>query len=127
MKHLSCLLLAVLFLTGCETTPRPPPPTIDQVVQWSNEKMPPEEIIARMRESRAVYPLSASHLADLRTRGVSDKVIDYMQQAFIAAERYDEYLRTRDQYFFYGPGFYGPFWSPYPHIHHHHHHHHHRK
>ena len=86
-------------------------------MQWSKENMPAEQIIQRMEASRAVYRLPASELAELRSRGVPDKVIDYMQQTYIAAERWDEYQRTRDQYFFYGwpgyPGFYpyGPFWG----------------
>lgn len=39
-----------------------------------------EAIIERMRESGAVYRLSASQLADLRAQGVPDKVIDYMRR-----------------------------------------------
>lgn len=116
-------LCAALLLAGCAswTKPLPPAPTIEEIVQWSAEKQPPEDIIARMRASRAVYRLSASELAALKARGVHDKVIDYMQETYIAAERWEEYQQTRDQYFFYGwpgyPGFYhpfGPYWGPYP-------------
>ena len=117
-RLLTILLLALALLGGCASmgTPRPPAPTIEEIVQWSNEKQPPEQIIERMKAARAVYRLSGSELADLKTRGVPDKVIDYMQQTYIAAERWEEYLRTRDQYFFYGwPGYYhpfGPYWGP---------------
>lgn len=118
IRMLTVLLAALVLLGGCASmgTPRPPAPTIEEIVQWSNEKMAPEQIIERMKAARAVYRLSASELAELQTRGVPDKVIDYMQQTYIAAERWEEYLRTRDQYFFYGwPGYYypyGPYWGP---------------
>ncbi|HEY9381687.1 MAG TPA: hypothetical protein VIQ01_10625 [Burkholderiales bacterium] len=107
-------------LGGCASwgTPQPPAPTVEEIVQWSNDKVAPEEIIERMKTVRAVYRLSASELAGLKSRGVSDKVIDYMQETYIAAERWEEYQQTRDQYFFYGwpgyPGFYGPYWAGYP-------------
>ena len=114
------LLLLVAVLAGCATyAPLPPPPSVEQVVQMSKDKVPDEEIIGRMRDARAVYRLSASELARLREQGVSDKVVDYMQQTYINAERFDEYLRTRDQYMWYGwPGYrgypYAPYWrSPY--------------
>lgn len=115
MRLLTVLLLAFAVLSGCASmgAKRPPAPTIEEIVQWSNEKMAPEQIIDRMKAARAVYRLSASELADLKARGVPDKVIDYMQQTYIAAERWEEYLRTRDQYFFYGwPGYYYPFGPP---------------
>lgn len=118
MNRWTGLLLVALLLGGCASlgTPRPPAPTLDEIVSWSADKMPPKEIIDRMKAARAVYRLSASELADLRSRGVADEVINYMQQTYIAAERWEEYLQTRDQYFFYGwpgyPGFYHPF-SPY--------------
>lgn len=120
MRMLTVLLAVLALLGGCASmgASRPPAPTIEEIVQWSNEKMAAEAIIDRMKAARAVYRLSASELAELRSRGVPDKVIDYMQQTYIAAERWEEYLRTRDQYFFYGwpgyPGFYhpfGPYWG----------------
>lgn len=123
MIRLFTLLLLAVCLTGCASwrTPLPPAPTVGEIVQWSNEKVAPEEIIERMRKARAVYRFSASELADLKSRGVSDKVIDYMQETYIAAERWEEYRHARDQYFFYGwpgyPGFYhpfGPYWAPHP-------------
>ena len=120
MNRFLLLLAVTCLLGGCASwgTPRPPAPTVEEIVQWSNDKVAPEEIIERMNKARAVYRLAASELADLKSRGVSDKVIDYMQETYIAAERWDEYQRTRDQYFFYGwpgyPGFYGPYWAGYP-------------
>lgn len=123
MARFILTLATACVLSGCASwgTPRPPAPTTEEIVQWSNEKVAAEEIIERMKTAHAVYRLPASELADLKSRGVPDKVIDYMQQTYIAAERWDEYQAARDQYFFYGwpgyPGFYhpfGPYWAPYP-------------
>lgn len=71
-----------------------------------------EAIIQRMRESRAVYPLPASELARLREQGVPDKVIDIMQQTYLDAVRYEEWVRMRDAYPYYPPyiGPYRPYW-----------------
>ena len=102
MKTLLALLVTLTALTGCATQPLPPPPSIDQIVQMSKDKLPPEDIIRRIRESRTYYPLSAGEIADLRARGVSDVVLDYMLNARIAAERDEEYFRARQDAFFYG-------------------------
>jgi hypothetical protein len=135
MRILTILLLVSLAaLGGCATTPLPPPPSIDEIVQMSKDKVPPEDIIRRMREARAVYILSGSELADLKARGVPDRVLDYMYEARIAAERDYEYLRARQNAFLYGwPYGYAPYgpWGPYSswgwglrwHGHRHHHHH----
>ena len=99
------ILLAVAGLAaGCAAVgpPLPPPPTIDEVVKLSTEGVPAHDIIERMRDAQAVYRLPASELAKLHGQGVPDKVIDYMQRTYIAAERYDEYLRTRDLYLWSG-------------------------
>lgn len=109
---------------GCASwEPLPPAPTVEEIVQWSEQKQPPQDIIERMRAARAVYRLPASELAALKARGVDDAVIDYMQETYVAAARQDAYWRARDAYFGYGwpgyPGLYEPFgpywqWAPYP-------------
>lgn len=66
-----------------------------------------DAIIERMRESQAVYRLSASQLADLRAQGAPDKVIDYMQRTYLDDVRHREWARVRDAYF------YPPFFAPY--------------
>lgn len=107
------LLLAglTLALGGCVTAPpRPPAPTTDEIVQMSKDGIPPAEIIQRLEESRALYPLKASQLAKLREEGVSDEVIDYMQQTLIETERMREAMRERDRMWMYGY----PYYPAYP-------------
>ncbi len=106
-------IVAVLALSGCATLlkPLPPPPTAAEIVQMARDGRPADEIIVRMKESQAVYRLPASELAKLREQGVPDAVIDYMQRTYIEAERYDEYRRARDFYWWYA--WPGPYW-PHP-------------
>ena len=69
------------------------------------------DIIKRMQESRAVYRLSGSKLAELHDQGVPDQVLDYLYQSEIDRERreavngfYDAY-----PYSYYGRDwFFGP-------------------
>lgn len=92
-----------LALAGCATQPpRPPAPTSDEIVQMSKDGMTAAEIIQRLDESRALYPLKASELARLREQGVADEVIDHMQQTLIDAERAREAMRERDRLWMYG-------------------------
>ena len=111
MRHLATLLL-VAALAGCAgLEPLPPPPTIAEIVQMAKSGQGADAIIQRIQESRAVYQLPASELAKMREQGVPDKVIDYIQQTYIEAVRYSEWLRARDAYF-YSP-FAGPPFRPY--------------
>lgn len=91
-SRLRAAVLALL-IGGCASLDgkRPPPPTVAEIVAWSKERVPPEEIVRRMEHSRAEYPLPASELAKLHDHGVADAVIDYMQRTFIQAER-ERYL-----------------------------------
>ena len=109
------VVLCVLTLSGCASmSKRPPAPTIEEIVQMSKDKVAPQDIIQRMKDSHAVYRLSGSEFANLKASGVADAVLDYMQDTLIAAERFDEYLNARDRYLFYGWPGYGPYWAPYP-------------
>ena len=87
------LAAAALLVAGCASLGEtgPPAPTVAEIVRWSKEGTPPEEIVKRMEASRAVYPLPASELAKLHDQGVADAVIDYMQRTYIQAER-ERYL-----------------------------------
>jgi hypothetical protein len=112
-------LLAAAALAGCASlgAQRPPPPTLEEIVALSKSGAPAEEIIQRMDASHAVYRLPASELAKLREQGVQDAVIDYMQRTYIEEERFREWVRSRDMYWYGWPyyGFYGPWrYGPYP-------------
>jgi hypothetical protein len=113
------VIFFTLGLAGCATfADRPPPPSPEDVVALARSGAPAQEIIRRMRESGAVYPLPASELARLRERGVPDEVIDYMHRSYIDEVRREEAFR---QSFFYGPMFppyygppyYRPGWPPF--------------
>jgi hypothetical protein len=129
MRTLVTLLFAgaLLFAGGCATLnqPRPEPPTPEQIVQLSQEGKSADDIVKLMKDARAVYELSASQLADLRQRGVPDKVIDYMQATYLEQARREEALRQSHYYGPWGywgpvhPRYYGrywhrsPYWDPY--------------
>jgi hypothetical protein len=102
-------------LIGCATfgKPLPPAPTVAEIVQLAKDGVAAEDIIKRMEDAQAVYRLPASELAKLREQGVPDKVVDYMQQTYIADERWREYLRARDSYWFFYGGPYYRSWYPY--------------
>jgi hypothetical protein len=91
----------LLLISGCATTPLKPPPSVAEIVQMSQEGVAPEQIVQRIRESRAVYRLPASELAKLKSRGVADAVLDYMQQTYLDDERRRAYYQA------------GPYWGPY--------------
>jgi hypothetical protein len=102
------VIFFTLALAGCATVQRPPPPSPEDVVALARSGASAQDIIQRMQESGAVYPLSASQLARLREQGVPDAVIDYMHRAYIDDVRREEAMR---QSFFYGPMF--PPYYPY--------------
>ena len=118
LGRIAVLLALSMALASCASMgrPLPPPPMLEEIVRLSKDKVPAEAIIDRLQASRAVYRLSGSELARLREQGVSDAVLDYLHRAEIDQARYDEWLRARDRYFFYGPyfgrGFYGPWGYP---------------
>lgn len=70
--------------------------TVSEVIQMSKEGVPFETIIEKMRESGAMYRLTASQLAQLHDQGVPDQVIDYMQQTYLSAVRRDQRLEDWD-------------------------------
>ncbi|MCP5304769.1 MAG: hypothetical protein H6953_04935 [Chromatiaceae bacterium] len=108
------LLLGVIaLLSGCATLEGESVPavTVPEVVQMSDEGVPPHEIIDRMRESGTAYRLSAAQLAGLRDKGVADPVINYMQRTYLDAVArrqsladWDNWTR-QDDWWYGGPAF----------------------
>jgi hypothetical protein len=111
------LLAACLFLSvGCASL-APKPVTVGQIVQMSQEGVPAQEIIDKMRKSQTVYRLKASQLAKLKEEGVAVAVIDYMQQTYLDAVREKQALEDwshwnllEDGYWYGGPYWGGPYW-----------------
>ena len=106
MNRLRGALIAALGLSlpGCATTSTPPeaspaiarlspeelarmmPPaqsslTLADIVRLSKEGATAKDIIAKIRETRSRYDLSASQAIDLHAQGVDKEVLDYMQSA----------------------------------------------
>jgi len=82
------LLICITLLTGCAMfAPSKPPVTLGDVIHMTQESVPPQTIIERMRDSGTVYPLTAAHLAELHDFGIDDQVLNYMQRTYIEDER----------------------------------------
>jgi hypothetical protein len=70
-------------LAACTSLqPRAPMP-IAEVVSLSKSANAPDRAISRLRESRTTYALRGSDFAELAQLGVSDPVLDELQQAFV--------------------------------------------
>jgi hypothetical protein len=88
----------------------------------AKEGIPAQDIVKMMRDSGAVYRLSASDLARLHEQGVADEVINYMQRTYLNAVRRDQRLRDWNYWslgpdgYWYGGGPYGwpDDWRPLP-------------
>ncbi|MCX7009263.1 MAG: hypothetical protein NTY53_18795 [Kiritimatiellaeota bacterium] len=75
------VLAGLLCASGCASRPPPPPPvSVSEILTLTKAGVPSQEIICKIRDSRTVYRLKASELAQLKAQGVSDDVINYMQQ-----------------------------------------------
>jgi hypothetical protein len=110
----AALALGALLASGCASVAdkRPPPPTLEEVVQMSQQGVPANEIVAQLVYTRAAYRLKGSELAKLKERGVPDEVLDYLEESNIALARADE-ARRQAQYRFMYTWPYGGF-GPYP-------------
>ena len=80
---------AAVMIMGCEAPPRPAPPPqaafypsrslgVADVKLLAKSGLGDEVIISQIRNSRAIYHLTAAEILDLKAAGVSEKVIDYM-------------------------------------------------
>lgn len=87
MQRLAMLISIVLALQGCASALRPAPLTTTEIVQMSQRKLADEIIIERIRASGAVYRLSAAELVKLHGQGVSDAVLNAMQNTQIEEVR----------------------------------------
>ena len=83
------LLIGATLLSGCSAFgfKQSEPVTIGQVIQMNKDGVPSDTIVKSMRDSDAVYRLTAAQLAELHDMGLPDQVLNYMQQTYVAAER----------------------------------------
>src|SRR5919106_854960 len=92
-SSVSIVLAGSALLSGCAALgfeQAKPPLTVSEVIQMSKENVPADTIVNRMRETKAVYRLSAAQLAQLHDRGVSDPVLNYMQETYLSAIRREQ-------------------------------------
>lgn len=117
------IILSIILCIGCATLsgdpvgPAPNPISVKEIVEMTGAGIPSEIIIEKIQQSQTVYRLQASQLVQLKKMGVSDQVINYMQQTYIDAARrnqaYEDWsnFSLADDGFWYGGPFYGgPFW-----------------
>src|SRR5262245_41556108 len=90
---LALVAAGALSAAGCKTYPyHREPVTTAQILQWSQAKVTPEEIIQRIRDSRTVYIVHARDVKDLLEKGVDERVVDEMLRTRIReAEDYWRY------------------------------------
>jgi hypothetical protein len=94
-RSASMFLVGSALLGGCATLgfeQNKRPVTVSEVVRMSEEGLPPETIVNKMRDSESVYRLSAAQLAQLHDQGVQDQVINYMQETYLNAVRREQDL-----------------------------------
>lgn len=77
---LRTMCVAALILAGC-AAPQPLP--IDRVIRGAHGGAEATGTIEAMRSARTTYALRGSDFARLKAAGVSDEVLDYIQQSFI--------------------------------------------
>ncbi len=121
MRHsLLASIFAATFalLSGCaalgERAPERAPLTLTQIVDLAKQGKDAPGIIEEIKQTHAVYDVTASQYAKLSRDGVPDAVLDYMQQGQIRmAERAGRREAQRDLWM-HGPGWsgYGPTWYP---------------
>ena len=67
--------------TTSQTTARPLPLTMQQIVDMTKQGSTSDQIIAQIQSTHASYVLNADDVNFLHANGVSERVIEYMQSA----------------------------------------------
>ena len=104
----SVLLAGSALFGGCSTLgfeQSKPPVSVSEVVQMTQEGVPAETIIEKMREAKSVYRLDAAELARLHERGVADPIINYMQRTYLEAVRREQSLADWNDWAMWGDHF----------------------
>ena len=116
------IIFSLIFYIGCATLsgnpvgPPPDPVSVKEIVEMTEAGLPSEIIINKIQQSHTVYRLQASQLVQLKEMGVSDEVINYMQQTYIDAVRQNQsyedwsnFTLADDGFWYGGPIIGGPF------------------
>jgi uncharacterized membrane protein len=131
-KHKLGLLIAtlvILLLQSCVVynQPREPLVKVTDIIQMSKDHVPSKNIIAKIKSSHTAYSLKADQLSKLQKLGVSDSVINYMEQTHInSAIRNSQYNYGYNNFYpgwgglsfgypynsFYGSPYYGGYFGP---------------
>jgi hypothetical protein len=104
----SILLAGSTLLGGCaalEIEQSKPPVTVSEVIQMTQEGVPADTIVKKMREAKSVYRLNAAELAKLHDRGVADPIINYMQQTYLEAVRREQNVADWNDWAMWGDHF----------------------
>ena len=114
-KKLVSLLIAsgLLLLQSCVVyqQSREPAVKVPDILQMSKDGVTSKEIIQKIKKSHTTYTLKAGELSKLQKLGVSDSVINYMEQTHFNAIRQD--ARDKNSYNYWGPGW-GGYYYGYP-------------
>lgn len=86
--------IAPIILSGCVG----PQLTVPQIVDMSEMGESDKEICDKIDEASTIYRLKAGQIAKLSEIGVSDQVIDCMQQTYIDAVRQDQQMEDWDNW-----------------------------
>ena len=120
MKQMTGVFLIALCLVsvaGCaghQLFSNVPPVTYEEVIRLSKEKVPPDIIIKKIKDSRTVFRLNADEVAELLKEGVNSKVVDYMMETYIAQVRRDQAMKDWNRWWFYDSHYYWwPDWDEY--------------
>ena len=93
-----------------------PPVSPEQIVEMARKGETTAAIIARIQQSDTVYSLTASQFVQLSKDGVTDAVLDYMQQTYIKAVERNARRQAYSDLWFSTHGWYGHPWYSYPRI-----------
>lgn len=112
MLVLLCITSGILLLQSCVVyqQSREPSVKVPEILQMSKDGVTSKDIIQKIKKSRMVFTLKVDELAKLQKLGVSDSVINYMEQTHFNAIRQD--TRNENSYNW-GPGW-GGYYYGYP-------------
>ena len=86
-SYLFIVPLAMIFLGSCAsvTNNEVSKVTVPQIIEMTKSGASDQEIINEIQQSKTVYKLDGNQYARLRQAGVSNNVINYMQETYTDA------------------------------------------